>query len=65
MLNGKPRILLLTVGLIKRHSINERIFSRTKTFRMNNEIELDLPNYTAKTGLKNATGFAPLAFKVC
>ena len=32
---------------------------------MNNEIELDLPNYTAKTGLKNATGFAPLAFKVC
>ena len=65
MLNGKPRILLLTVGLIKRHSINERIFSRTKTFRRNNESELDLANYTTKTGLKNATGFAPLTFKIC
>ena len=37
MLNGKARIVLLTVGLIKRHSINERIFSRTKIFRRKNE----------------------------
>ena len=33
MLNGKAMIILLTVGLIKRHSIYEWIFSETEIFR--------------------------------
>ena len=32
MLNGKATIILLTVGLIKKHHINEWILSRTKIF---------------------------------
>ena len=33
MSNGKAKIVLLTVGLLKKHSINEGIFSRTEIFK--------------------------------
>ena len=33
MLNGMATTVLLKVGLIKRHSITEWIFSRTEIFR--------------------------------
>ena len=33
MLNGKAKIVLLTLGLIKRYSINELMFSKTEIFR--------------------------------
>ena len=40
----------------KRHNINELIFSKTKFFRENAKVELDLFNYATKTNLKKATG---------
>ena len=50
MLNRKATIILLTVGLIKKDSINKWIFSRTKIRRV--KIELDLSNYATKVDLK-------------
>ena len=38
MLNGKAMIVHLTVGLIKRQSINEWIFSRTEIFKIKSQI---------------------------
>ena len=52
MLNGKVTIILLTVGLKKRHSINEWIFYKTYTFDGNVKIELDLSNYATKEDFK-------------
>ena len=43
MLNVKVIIILLTVGLIKNTQLNQKV-------------ELDLPSYTTKFDLKNATG---------
>ena len=51
MLNGKAAIVLLTVELIKRHSINEWIYCRTRM-----KVELDLSNHATKADLKNAPG---------
>ena len=66
VLNGKATIILLTVGLIKRQSINEWIFSKTKISksesnlnlikRANLKIESKLSNYATKADLKNVTG---------
>ena len=48
MLNTKVSITLLTVGLIKKHSINQWIFPKyipkSKSLGANVEIELDLSN---------------------
>ena len=54
MLNRRAMVVILTVGLIKRHSINEWIFFKTGSFEKV-IIELDLFNYATKTNLKNAT----------
>ena len=56
MLNGKATIVLLTIGLIKKASINERIFSKPKPLRRKVKVELDLYNYATKADLKNLTG---------
>ena len=46
MLNGKAIIILLIIGLIKKDSQSEWIFSETETF---GEIcELDFSNYATK-----------------
>ena len=50
MLYGMATIILLTVGLIKK--TNERIFFETGTFGGNVRVELNVPNYVTKTGLK-------------
>ena len=59
MLNGKAKIVLLIVRLIKKTYINEWIFFRTKIFRRKSEswirVELDLSSCAEKTNLKNAT----------
>ena len=44
------------VGLIKRLSINEWIFSRTKIFRKKSENWIRFSNYATKADLKNITG---------
>ena len=44
-------IILLTVRLIKKKK-NERIFFETETFGGNVRVELNIPNYVTKTGLK-------------
>ena len=56
MLNGKALIILLTVGLIKKHSINE-YFSELKSSGGRVKVELDLSHYAIKADLKNAKGF--------
>ena len=53
MLNGKALIILLTVGLIKKHSINE-YFSELKSSGGRVKVELDLSHYAIKADLKNA-----------
>ena len=50
MLNGKDTINHLIVGSIKRHSINEWIFSRTEIFRRKSESS----NYVTKADSKHA-----------
>ena len=45
MLIGKDTIICFIVGLTKRHSINEWIFSKTGIFRKNVKLKLDLSNY--------------------
>ena len=55
MLNGKATIILLIVGLIKSHRINEGIFSKTEFFRRQCKSWIRL-NYVTKVDLKNATG---------
>ena len=42
MLNGKIILVLLTVGLIKKHSINEVKFSRTEIFKKKSESSIRL-----------------------
>ena len=54
MLNRRAMVVILTVGLIKRYSINEWIFFKTGSFEKV-IIELDLFNYATKTNLKNET----------
>ena len=58
MLNTKVSITLLTVGLIKKHSINQWIFPKyipkSKSLGANVEIELDLSNYETKADLKKS-----------
>ena len=56
MLNGKVTIILLTVGLIKKYSINGEYFSEPKSSGGRVKVELDLSNYATKADLKNATG---------
>ena len=56
MLNGKATIVLLTIGLVKKTSINEWIFSKSKPLRRKVKVELDLSNYATKADLKNSTG---------
>ena len=51
MLYGMATIILLTVGLIKKKT-NERIFFETESFGGNVRVELNIPNYVTKTGLK-------------
>ena len=52
MLNVKDTIIRLSDGQIKQIT-----FSKTKIFRGNEKVELDLSNYPAKADLKNGTGF--------
>ena len=40
----------------KRHSINEWIFFKSKIFRRNVKVELDLSNNVTKVDIKNAAG---------
>ena len=58
MLNGKAKIVLLIVRLIKKTYINEWIFFRNKIFRRKSEswirVELDLSSCTEETNLKKA-----------
>ena len=54
MLNGKATIVLLIVRLIKRHNLNELIFSRIELL-WKNRVESDLSNYATKEDLKSAT----------
>ena len=56
MSNGKATIVVLIVGLIKRHNINEWIFYRTKSSGEKVKVELDLSNYATTEDLKNSTG---------
>ena len=60
MLNGKASIVVLTVGLIKRHSIMSEYFPEPKSSGGRVKIELGLSNYTTKADFKNATGFDKL-----
>ena len=55
MLSRKAMITLLIVGQVKRHSINKRLFSRTKIFWRKVKAELYLSTYVTKADLKNAT----------
>ena len=48
-------IILLTIGLTKKHNINELIFLKPKSFGRKVKVELDLSNYATKTDFKNAT----------
>ena len=65
MLNGKAKIVLLIVRLIKKTYINEWIFFRNKIFRRKSEswirVELDF-SCTEETNLKNATDVDTSAF---
>ena len=56
MLNGKAMIVYLTVGLIKRHSINEWIFCRTEIFKIKSQIWIRFILLCNKADLKNPTG---------
>ena len=56
MLNGKATIVLLTVGVIKKNSINEWTFLEPKYLRWRVKVELEFSNYATKADLKNATG---------
>ena len=40
----------------KRHSINEWVFFKSKIFRRNVKVELDLSNNVTKVDIKNAAG---------
>ena len=64
MLNGKARITLLTIGLIKEIYLNRMsYFAELHTFSKNRiEVELDLSNYATKSDLKNAAGVDTLDF---
>ena len=57
MLNGKAKMVLLKVGLIKKNiNDNDKYkFSRTSGERV--KVELYLSNYATKADLINATGF--------
>ena len=46
ILNGKPTIILLTVGLIKKIVWMSEYFSKPRCLEQNVKVELDLSNYT-------------------
>ena len=47
ILNGKPTIILLTVGLIKKNIVwMGEYFSKPRCLEQNVKVELDLSNYT-------------------
>ena len=49
MLNGKSMIILLIVGLIKRHCIKmSQYFSTPSSHKENIKVEVDLSNYAKK-----------------
>ena len=56
MLNGKAKIISLTVGWIKKYVVQmSEYFPEPKSLGKV-KVELDLSNYVTKTDLKNATG---------
>ena len=57
MSNGKPTIIHLIVGLIKKETVQmTEYFPKPKSLGANVKAELDLFNYATKADLKNATG---------
>ena len=52
MLNGKATIVLLTVGLIKRHSTMSEYLPEPKYSEGSVKVELDLSNYGTKADFK-------------
>ena len=56
--NRKGTIIRLIVGLIKKHSINEWIFSKTEILGEKVKVELDLPIFVTKTDCIDTSDFA-------
>ena len=60
MLNGNVKIILLTVGQIRK--TQHKGLNNWKKSGRRVKVELDLSNYATKANLKNATGVDTLTF---
>ena len=62
IINKKPTIVILIVGLIKRHEVISQYFPEPKFSGKRVKVKLDLSNYATKEDLKNAAGVDTLEF---